>query len=69
MECIDFYDFKDKHGADCNHAKQSGNCLDGKPGAIGEAQLKADANDDGVSPLDACCVCGGGEKGGYKILY
>ena len=26
-----------------------------------KSQLRSDANSDGISVLDACCVCGGGQ--------
>ena len=38
----------------------NGACRDCKPGVVGEEQLRGAANSGGVSPLDACCVCGGG---------
>ena len=30
---------------------------------IGLEQLEKDANDEGISAVDACCQCGGGKKG------
>lgn len=33
-----------------------------KPGKLTAEQLKEDENSEGVSALDACCVCGGGKK-------
>ena len=34
-----------------------GNCKDGKPAKISAADLRLDANSDGVSVMDACCGC------------
>ena len=39
----------------------NGACRDCKPGLVGEEQLRGAANSGGVSPLEACCVCGGGK--------
>ena len=60
--CVDIPNYKDKYLTTCEKTKEFGNCKDGKPHEVPEATLKSDANVDGVSPLDACCVCGGGLK-------
>jgi len=60
--CTDVPNYKDKYGTTCKKMKEFGNCKDGKPGKISEQQLRVEANSDGVSPLDACCVCGGGQE-------
>ena len=45
----------------CEKLKSWGYCKDGKPRKVLEAGLRKDANSNDVSPLDACCVCGGGQ--------
>ena len=40
-----------------------GNCKDGIPAKVAEEDLRSDANSDGISVLDACCGCGGGQIG------
>ena len=65
--CADLPNYKDKYGTTCKKMKEFGNCKDGKPGKISEQQLRVEANSDGVSPLDACCVCGGGQ--GWYYLW
>ena len=59
--CTDVPNFKDIHGTTCEQTEKWGNCKDGRAGKIPENVLLADANADGISPLDACCVCGGGQ--------
>ena len=66
-QCVDFPNYKDKYLTTCQATKDFGNCVDGKPGKVSEVRLREDANTDGVSPLDACCVCGGG-KGWYFLF-
>ena len=61
--CTDNPKFKDKYGTTCVQTRDYGNCKDGKPGKVPAWALRKDANRDGVSALDACCVCGGGNKG------
>ena len=61
--CTDFPKFKDKYGTTCTEAGKFGNCKDGGPGKYSAETLKNDANNQGVSVLDACCVCGGGIEG------
>ena len=62
-KCVDIPGFTDKYGTTCTNTAEKGNCRDGKPGKINADNLKKDANSQGVSALDACCVCGGGLKG------
>ena len=57
--CTDFPNYKDKYGTTCDEY-MNGACWDCKPGQAEEEQLRKAANSGGVSPLDACCVCGGG---------
>lgn len=61
--CIDFPGFEDKWKTNCTETGKHGNCKDGKAAKVDEAQLRRDANDEGISVMDACCVCGGGTKG------
>ena len=64
-DCIDEPGYKDKHGTTCERTEELGNCADGKPLKFDAEQLNKDRNEQGVSPLDACCACGGGvHKGG-----
>ena len=58
-QCTDFANYKDKYGTTCEEYT-NGACRNGKPGDVEEEQLREAANSVGVSPLDACCVCGGG---------
>ena len=60
LQCEDIPNFKDKYGTTCARTKEFGNCNGGKPWKQTIAQLQSDANAEGVSVLDACCVCGGG---------
>ena len=62
-KCVDVPGYRDKYGTTCAQTAENGNCRDGKPGKINADILKKDSNSQGVSPLDACCVCGGGQKG------
>ena len=61
--CTDHPNFKDKYGTTCEKTRNYGNCKDGNPAKVSKQRLMNDANIDGVSALDACCVCGGGKKG------
>ena len=67
--------YKDKYSTTCEQTKKWGNCKGGKPGKISGARLQKDANSNGISVLDACCVCGGGQgylkdiSGNYFIIY
>jgi len=58
--CTDIPNYKDKYGKTCE-GYTNGACRNGNPGEANEEQLGEAANSGGVSPLDACCVCGGGE--------
>ena len=66
--CTDHPGFKDKFGTTCAHTRDFGNCKDGKAERWDEEQLRKDANVEGVSSLDACCVCGGGNRKVKVIL-
>ena len=59
---MDFAGFQDNTGQTCEFHEKERGCKDGKvnKGKISEEELKSFANSDGVSPLDACCACGGG---------
>ena len=59
--CTDVPNYKDKYGTTCEQTEKHGNCKDGKAGKVSEKRLLADANSDGVSPMEACCACGGGQ--------
>ena len=63
FSCTDHPGYKDKYSTTCETTRELGNCRDGKRGNIDEETLMSNANNDGVSVLDACCVCGGGNKG------
>ena len=56
--------FKDKKGTTCAQTDELGKCKDGiwwkKEG---REELMEDANSQGLSVLDACCACGGGNQG------
>lgn len=61
--------FKDIDGNTCDNLKVLGNCKDGKPvkgnvAMVGrmDAVYPAGGPADGISAVDACCVCGGGKK-------
>ena len=69
MKCVDIPNFKDKYGTTCARTKEFGNCNGGNPWKQNIAQLQSDANADGVSVLDACCVCGGGTDQSSMYLY
>ena len=64
--CTDVPNYKDQYGTTCEEYT-NGACRNGKPGDVEEEQLQEAANSIGISPLDACCVCGGG-KGQYSTL-
>ena len=57
-------------GNTCEHTVKVGNCKHGAPNKVAKAdeefvgmeKLQMHANDDGISVLDACCECGGGNK-------
>ena len=66
---MDIPNFKDKYGTTCARTKEFGNCNGGKPWKQTLAQLQSDANAEGVSVLDACCVCGGGTDQSSMYLY
>ena len=59
--CVDVPNFKDKETLTCDNLKEWGSCKDGGPGEDDETTIKSKAV-NGVSALDACCVCGGGLK-------
>ena len=59
FQCNDLPNFKDKYQTTCAQTKKFENCKGGR--AIRQG-LENDANEDGISVLDACCVCGGGLK-------
>ena len=59
FQCKDLPNFKDKYLTTCAQTKRFKNCKGGR--AIKQG-LENDANEDGISVLDACCVCGGGLK-------
>ena len=69
LKCVDIPNFKDKYGTTCARTKEFGNCNGGKPWKQTLAQLQSDANAEGVSVLDACCVCGGGTDQSSMCLY
>ena len=57
-------------GNTCEHTVKVGHCKHGAPNKVAKAdeefvgmeKLQMHANDDGISVLDACCECGGGNK-------
>ena len=55
--CKDDPEFRDKYDTSCQLTYFYGNCKDGKPAKISAADLRLDANSDGVSAMDACCGC------------
>ena len=68
--CTDFNHFKDKYGATCEQVVEIGNCKNGAPNKVASRDIEFksmenmqnDANAQGISVLDACCQCGGGNK-------
>ena len=59
-DCIDIPNYKDKYGTTCSQTVNFGNCKHGEP-LLSIQQLHDEANSDGVSVLEACCACGGGD--------
>ena len=55
--CTDMPNFKDRWGTTCEQTMKFGNCKDGKPVKYSAAELRKDANSDGISVMDACCGC------------
>ena len=63
VSCTDIPGFKDKYSTTCTQTREFGNCKDRKAAKYDEIELRENANTEGLSVLDACCVCGGGNKG------
>ena len=66
--CTDIPYYSDKNGVTCKKAVESGKCSNARP--VGdtederkkiEEELDGNKNSDGVSLMDACCECGGGQ--------
>jgi len=66
--CTDIPYYSDKKGMTCKKAVESGKCSNARP--VGdtederkkiEEELDGNKNSDGVSLMDACCECGGGQ--------
>ena len=69
--CADDAGFKDSYNVTCAQYKEWEYCKDGKPDIYSGnslESLKKMSNDQGVSAVDACCVCGGGQEGMWDFL-